>query len=39
MSLNLSTDTHASLIVLERVLSEQDVQVEIPDFVPASWGS
>ena len=39
MSLNLSTDTHASLIVLERVLSERDVQVEIPDFVPASWES
>ena len=39
MSLNLATDTHANLIVLERVLSTDDVQVEIPDFVPASWGS
>jgi len=37
VSLDLKTDAMATLVSLQRVLTDVDVDVAIPDHVPASW--
>ncbi len=38
VSLDLKTDATATLVSLQRVLTDADIDVEVPDHVPTSWG-